>query len=71
MRCDTISAQAGPLSQCLYKNLGKRDLASLKRDSCKPDWPASHMRATSKMYENNIRDSISSHAQLTGRARLI
>ena len=71
MRCDTISAQAGPLSQVSYMNLGRRDLASLKRDSGKPDWPASQMNATSKMYENNIRDRISPLARLTELARLI
>ena len=73
MRCDIISTQAGPLSQCSYKimNLGMRDLASLKWDSHKPGWPASHMNANSKMYENDVRDTISPLAWLTGRVRLI
>ena len=53
--CDSISAQTGPLCQCSYMSLGRRDLASLKRDYGKP----ANVNAISKIYENNIRDRIS------------
>ena len=73
MRCDIISAQAGPLSQYSYKikNLGMRDLASLKWDSHKPGWPASHMNANSKMYENDVRDRDLASCLVNWRVRLI
>ena len=67
MRCDTISAKTDTLCQCSYMNLRRLDLASLKQDTDKPAWPASHTNATSKMYENDIRDTISPVAWLTGQ----
>ena len=53
-------------AKCVHMSLGRRDLASLKREPGKPGQPGSHVNQISKTYKNNIRGEISPLASQPG-----